>query len=303
MRKRYGFLFRIMAMFAVSAGIPALAAENTNIYTTKVGDLEVSLLSEGQSEGKASILLDATPEALKKYAPNGVFPMAANAFMIRTSDKVFLVDTGYGRKLFDSLKSLGISPEQVDGVLLTHMHGDHIGGLLRDGKPSFPKAQLYIAQKEHDYWTSDAAMNAAPENKRAAFEGARKAAAAYEGRRHLFEPVEPGAAGSSAIPGVQPLAAYGHTPGHTMFLIESKGEKLLLWGDLTHAMAIQMPIPSVAVTYDIDPKQAVASRAKVLKFVTEHNIPVAGAHVAFPAMGRLTAATEGGYTFTPLNAK
>jgi glyoxylase-like metal-dependent hydrolase (beta-lactamase superfamily II) len=96
------------------------------------------------------------------------------------------------------------------------------------------------------------------------------------------------------------LATYGHTPGHTSFLIESKESKLLIWGDLTHAMAIQMPYPQVAVTYDVNPEGAVQSRKAVLTYVSENHIPVAGMHIAYPAIGEIKSISDGGYQFLPL---
>jgi len=104
------------------------------------------------------------------------------------------------------------------------------------------------------------------------------------------------------LKGVSAIAAYGHTPGHTMFLVESGGKKLLVWGDLTHAMAIQMPRPSVSVTYDSDPVAAAEARKEVLKYVSENKIPVAGMHVAYPGVGGVETDPEnpGGYKFIPI---
>jgi glyoxylase-like metal-dependent hydrolase (beta-lactamase superfamily II) len=103
-------------------------------------------------------------------------------------------------------------------------------------------------------------------------------------------------------PGIRAAAAYGHTPGHTLFLIESEGEQLLLWGDLTIAMAVQMPLPKVATTYDRDPDASVASRLQVLRYAAERDVVVGGAHIPYPGMGRLAAdpAIAGGFTFTPI---
>ncbi|MCL1822154.1 MAG: MBL fold metallo-hydrolase, partial [Prolixibacteraceae bacterium] len=105
---------------------------------------------------------------------------------------------------------------------------------------------------------------------------------------------------STLLPGICALAAYGHTPGHTMYLVESENEKFLIWGDLIHAMAIQMPYPEVAVTYDIDPVQAVKSRQETLKFIEKNKIPVGGIHIAFPGMGKISQNDKNGYVFTPL---
>jgi glyoxylase-like metal-dependent hydrolase (beta-lactamase superfamily II) len=102
------------------------------------------------------------------------------------------------------------------------------------------------------------------------------------------------------LPDIQGIAAYGHTPGHTAFMVGSSGQQMLIWGDLTHATPVQMPYPQLAVTYDVDPNQAVASRMKILEYIAKNNIPIAGMHIAFPGMGHVKANSEGGYAFTPL---
>ena len=274
----------------------AFAVEGVRTY--KVGEFDISLLSEGQSDGNNSNLIGADEEMMKKYVPNGTYPTAVNTFLIRTPDRLVLVDTGFGRELFKNMKSLGVEAEQIDAVLLTHMHGDHIGGLLVDGKAAFPKAKLYLAQQEHDYWTNEEIMKTFPENRQGGFKNSQAAIAAYSAAVELFSPTGLGA-GSELLPGVTPAAAFGHTPGHTVYMVESGTEKLLIWGDLTHAMAIQMPVPEVAMTYDVDPEMAVASRLAVLKYVSENKIPVAGMHIPHPAVGSV-APSNGGYAFEPL---
>lgn len=276
------------------------AQDSKDVFTVKRGDYEICLLSEGQQTGQTGILKNATPEMLREYVPEGAFPNSCNAFLIKMSGKMILVDTGFGRKLFDNLKSLGVEPSQIDILLLTHMHGDHIGGMLRDGAKAFPNADVYIARKEHDYWNSKEIMNGFPENRQGGFQNAQKVIETYGNRVKLFDPDEINGSSSTLLPGIRAIAAYGHTPGHTMFLVDSGGQKILIWGNLTHAMAIQMPHPEVAVTYDVDPDNATTARQKTLKFVEENKIPIAGMHIAFPGMGEITKNNKGGYVFTPL---
>ncbi|MDR1557302.1 MAG: MBL fold metallo-hydrolase [Tannerellaceae bacterium] len=286
MRTLFVFLLAVHSM-VIPVSIAAQHAEN--VFSYKLGLFEITLLSESQGQGNKNILIDATPEMLRKYAPEGSFPNATNAFFVKTPDTNILVDAGFGRNLFTNLQAIGITPEQVDVVLLTHMHGDHIGGMLRDGKPSFPHAEVYLAQPEHDYWLT---------NSRG--EQAREVIAAYKNKLHLFQPLEAGEKATPLLAGIQGIAAYGHTPGHTAFLVESDNEKLLIWGDLTHAMAIQMPYPQVAVTYDVTPGDAIAYRKKLLEYTLKNKIPVAGMHIAFPGIGTIAKdpASEG-YVFTP----
>jgi glyoxylase-like metal-dependent hydrolase (beta-lactamase superfamily II) len=275
----------LIFIFMAAIGSNAQCTTGTD-FPERVGDYKVYLLSEGQQKGNTGILIGATPEMIAEQIPDGTFPNAANAFLVQTPDKNILVDTGFGRLLFENLKSTGLDANQIDVVLITHMHGDHIGGLLKNGQVLFPNAQLYISQPERDYWAGE--KNA----------GAVAVLNAYEQQLVLFEPNSLDSLSQSLLPGIIPVATYGHTPGHTSFLVESKGDKLLIWGDLTHAMAIQMPYPQVAVTYDVNPEEAVQSRQAVLKYVSENAIPVAGMHIAYPAMGKVQASGSG-YEFVP----
>jgi glyoxylase-like metal-dependent hydrolase (beta-lactamase superfamily II) len=223
---------------------------------------------------------------LQKYLPDRTFQSEVNAFLIRTPDKNILIDAGLGRNLLDNLQSLDVSPGQINIILLTHMHGDHIGGLLRDGKPVFPNAEMYLSQPEYDHWSKS-------ENKQAL-----NVLSAYKNKLKLFIPEELGSKKANLFAGFQGIADYGHTPGHTAYLIESGSARLLIWGDLAHVMAVQMPHPEIAVTYDSNPKQAIEYRRKILKYVVKNNIPVAGMHIVSPAIGDVIA--EGtGYEFTP----
>ncbi len=275
------------------------AAQAPAVFTYKLGDGSVSLLSEGQSERKSSLFVGASEYMVKKHTPSGVYSTAANAFLVRLSGQTILIDTGYGQKLFENMRLLGVTPEQVDAVLLTHMHGDHIGGLLSEGKKTFPKAKVFVAQQEYDYWTNKEIMKSLPEDKQKAFAKAEEVIEAYGTSIKKFIPAKLGTQTEALLPNITPYAAFGHTPGHTVYLIENKGESLLVWGDLTHSMAMQMPEPTVAMVYDVAPDEAVASRLAVLQYVVDKNIPVAGMHIPFPAMGTLKKAESGGFTFTP----
>ncbi|MDR2424211.1 MAG: MBL fold metallo-hydrolase [Prevotellaceae bacterium] len=267
--------------------IVEISAQEQNVITFQVGEATISLLSEGQSNSSTNNLIGATPEILKKYAPDGNCPSACNAFLVQINGKKILIDTGFGRNLFKNIESLGLNVEQIDAVILTHMHRDHIGGLLRDEKAAFPKAELCVAQSEYDYWTEDERKNSVG----TIFE-------AYGKKLKLFTPASSPENQNVNIHGLKPLAAFGHTPGHTAFLIESGDARLLVWGDLTHAMAVQMPHPEVAITYDVNPEQAIASRKKILEYVSKNKIPVAGMHIAYPAVGDVKS-LNGRYEFTP----
>lgn len=259
-------------------------------FTHKVGQCEVYLLSEVQQQIKTDLLVGATPEMLAECAPKGTIANSMSAYMVRTPDKVVLVDAGMGAKIFDNLAAAGVKPEQVNTILITHMHYDHIGGLLRNGEKAFPNAEIYIATPEVNYWEAETSAGG---------ENARKVIAAYKDQVHTFLPGTFDAKTAPVVPGFQAIFAPGHTPGHTMYLLTSGKDRFLFWGDLTHALGIQMPYPQVALTYDVHPALAIATRAMVLEYVSKHQLPVAGMHIEYPGMGTIQQA-EKGYRFFPL---
>jgi glyoxylase-like metal-dependent hydrolase (beta-lactamase superfamily II) len=273
-----------VVLSAMAAG--GFAADN-NIFSYRVGRFEVIMLVESRREGNSGILIGADDAAVARYIPGGTFPSETNTFLIRGGGRTVVVDTGFGTTIFESMRALGVRPDQVDAVLLTHLHGDHIGGLQQNGVARFPRAKLYLAKQERDYWLRDKPNDAAA-----------AALAPYGSRTEVFFPGQLGVSSRELVPGIVAVAAFGHTPGHTMFLVESEGRKLLIWGDLMHAQNIQFPRPDISVTYDTDPAAAAAVRKQVLEYAAANRIPVAGMHLTYPAVGTVQA--EGsGYRFTP----
>ena len=146
-----------------------------------------------------------------------------------------LIDSGAGSlfgptlgNLPASLAAAGYRPEQIDAVLITHMHGDHVGGLAPDGKPAFPNAVVYSSKPEADFWLSQANMDQAPADRKGSFEGAMKMLKPYIAAGK-FQRID---GGTEIAPGIKSVAASGHTPGHNAYVVESGAHKLVLWGDL-----------------------------------------------------------------------
>ena len=283
----------VLLMFIFSH---AMKAQN-NVITFQVGSFAVTLLSEGQQQGRTNILIGATEEMLKQAVPDGTFPNATNVFLVETGSKVFLFDAGLGPKTIENLELYGKKASDVDAVFITHMHGDHIGSLLLNGEKGYPNATLYISKPEHDYYMSDETLSSLPENRRGSIMSTRNIINAYKDKLNIFTPGEIENA-PELLPGVRGVAAYGHTPGHVGYLLESANGKIFMWGDLTHAMAIQMTFPEVAVSYDTDTAKAIESRVKLLKYLSDNNLLVAGAHIQSPGIGRLSKSATTGYDFT-----
>jgi glyoxylase-like metal-dependent hydrolase (beta-lactamase superfamily II) len=274
------------ALFFLFFGVQRVCADvgADGISSSKVGAFDVYALPERQSEGNVSILIGASSRDIEEYIPTGVYKTAVNAFAVRMPDGVILIDTGFGQNLALNLGRAGLAPEDIDAVLITHSHGDHIVGLLKDGSPAFPNAKVYISAAEFE-WSPPV----------------RRSLSGYEGRVVRFTPGDLADSGTELMKGVKAIAAYGHTPGHTMFLIESGKERLLVWGDLTHAIDIQAPRPDISVTYDSDPAMAAEVRKAALKFAAEASIPIAGMHIAYPGAGKIEPDSKraGSYKFVP----
>ena len=272
---------------AIAVG--GFAAETDGIYTFKVGKFEVSMLVESEREGSAEILIGVDEDFLGQYIPESGFMHSTNTFLIKTPKQNILVDTGFGGAVFEKMKQLGVEPDKIDAVLLTHMHGDHIGGLQKDGEALFPKAKIYVSSRDREYFTQTQVN-----------EGAVAALAPYGSRVVTFEPGELGARIRDLLPGIKPIAAYGHTPGHTAFLVEDGRGKLLIAGDFLHVALVQVPAPDVSASYDVDPKLAAATRRQLLDYAAKNKIPIGGMHIVYPAVGNVETAGNG-FKFVPGN--
>jgi glyoxylase-like metal-dependent hydrolase (beta-lactamase superfamily II) len=289
---------------AALAGAPQLKTQAPGWYRMMLGDFEVTSLNDGTFPmDLEKLLTDITPKQLdedlsRSFLTNPV-EASVNGFLVNTGTKLVLIDTGAGSffgptvgKLMANLEASGYRPEQVDEIYITHMHSDHIGGLIAGGKMAFPNAVVRASQQEADYWLSKAKMAAAPAAAKDGFSNAMQALQPYiaAGR---FKPFN---GDVELVPGIRAVAAPGHTPGHSLYMVESAGAKLLLWGDIMHAAAAQFPDPSVAIHYDSDMPAATEQRKKVFADAAEHRYWVAGAHLPFPGIGHLRL-NGSGYTF------
>lgn len=301
MKRLFTLLSLCLTLSFLSA--PGLAKDK-EILT--IGNMQIETLVDEADEGDTSILLGASPEMLQEYIPTGKYPTVIASTLIRDGDQIILIDTGLGNKLAQNLQERNIDPADVKTILITHMHFDHINGLVRDGKAFFPNAKIYIAEPELAYWTNDDNISKVPEQYQSVmkefFKNSQNILAAYEGNIVPFMPGELAENGKTLFPGINAIAAYGHTPGHTVFLLHNENNKLLVLADTLHVGVIQFPRPDVSVTYDLDPEQAAKTRSILFAYAATHAIPIAGMHQAQTTFGLLKPhpKEENGYTLEPL---
>lgn len=260
-----------IAVAPVQAAAPMQHKQVPGFYRMMIGDFEVTALFDGGISIDSS-LLSGDPALIQSLLLRSFFddPQkvsgSVTGYLINTGSKLILIDTGTGGhwggpllgKLTDNLKAAGYKPAQVDLVLLTHMHADHIGGIYdAKGQRVFLKAQISMMKTESDFWLSKDIAEKAPE----------------------------------AIP--------GHTPGHVGYRVSSKGQSLLIWGDVAHVVAVQMPHPEAGIAFDADGPTAIKTRQDLFVKLAEDNTLVGATHMPFPGFGRLRK-EDTGYSWVPV---
>src|SRR5712675_3776737 len=281
---------------AALAGGPQHHDQAPGFSRLKVGDLEVTALFDGTGVfdphwlNGAKATMDAVVKALQED-PH-MLDVVDMGFLVNTGKQLILVDAGAGTwwggaalgRLVGSLRSAAYTPEEVDLVLVTHLHSDHVGGLTtQDGKRVFPNADVYVAKAESDFWLSPEIAAKAPKDAQPFFQSAQGIAAPYikAGKWHTFSDSEP------IVEGMQLIPLAGHTPGHTGYEFSSKGQKVLFWGDIVHALRLQLQRPEVTAMFDIDQTAAAATRHQLLTRLVREDVLIAGPNMNFPALGRL----------------
>jgi len=297
-----------LASLAASAAAPQAKGQAPGWYRMMVGDFEVTALADGTVGLPVDKLLtNTTPghvqAALARAYLKVPLETSVNGYLINTGSKLVLIDTGAANlfgptlgNLLSNLKASGYQPEQVDEIYITHLHADHVGGATLNGQAAFPNAIIRTDKREGDFWLSKENLEKAPEAMKGFFQGAQASMKPYvdAGKYKPFD------GDGELVPGIRSMATYGHTPGHTVYVVESKGQKLVVWGDLMHVAAVQFAEPSVTIQFDSDSKRAAPQRKKAYADAAKGGYYVAVAHVSFPGIGQLRADGKG-YRWLPAN--
>ncbi|MBR0717137.1 MBL fold metallo-hydrolase [Bradyrhizobium liaoningense] len=285
----------------VLAKAPKLGTQPSYFYRFDLGNTEVTVVSDGPLllGPPKGTFIGVPDDAVKKMlsdnflSPENVM-LEQNSPIVNTGDKLILFDTGMGTaKNFGpttgrqqkSMKEAGIKPEDIDAVVFSHAHIDHIGGVVgEDGNVLFPNAQYYIAQSDFDFWTDEGKAGGPLKD---FVLHARKNLLPVRDRLVFYKD------GQEFLPGVQAIAAPGHTIGHTIFMVTSNGKSFAFLGDLTHHPILLLEKPRMQFSYDTDPAQAAETRVKLLDMIAAQKIPVMAYHYAWPGVGHIAKTGEG----------
>jgi glyoxylase-like metal-dependent hydrolase (beta-lactamase superfamily II) len=265
---------------ATHAAAPILDAGTAPFQRVKLGEFDVTTLLAGTRSVPAPQTIfgmNVDKATFDNVSAAAHLPIDAAQFfftptVVNTGAELILFDTGLsGAGTTAALAAAGYTPEQIDVVVITHMHGDHIGGLSTDGTRTFPNARYVTGSKEYDAWSGMENEN---------FDGKMKPLA--EETAMLDD-------GGSVASGITAMAAYGHTPGHMAYMLESNGKQLLLGADFANHYVWSLANPDWEVKFDMDKSAAAATRRKVLGMLSADKVPFVGYHMPWPAVGYVDA--------------
>ncbi len=298
-----GTAFAQQAQPQTSMEVDHVMPPETNRF--KLGNFEVLVVKDGaRPSGKPQETFgtnqsaEAVGELLEQnFLPKEQFVNSFSPALINTGTDLVLFDTGFGEggreagngRLIEGLAAAGYTPDDVTVVVLTHMHGDHIGGLMEKGKPAFSKARYVMGQAEYDFWTDEKRVGTPAEN----------------GHKGVLASVKPLAEkttfigdGAEVVPGITAMAAFGHSPGHMIFRAESEGKELVLTADTANHYVLSLQRPEWEVRFDMDKAAAAASRKKVFDMIATDRVAFLGYHMPFPSVG-YAEKLDTGYRFVP----
>ncbi|WP_327752024.1 MBL fold metallo-hydrolase [Sphingobium sp. SJ10-10] len=289
----------------------AASAENVrqiDYYRATLGEMRITVISDGtafRDTVKLVTRLDAKLVAKMLHDAYREQPteLSINAFLIETGGKRILIDTGAGDlfkprdggRLIENLKAAGFSPDDIDAVLITHIHADHTGGLMFNGKKVFTRSKIYIPEADYAFWMDEDAAKRAVEPLKHVYDQARTCIGPYipTGQIRTF------AWGEQLFPGITALKGAGHTPGHSYFALESGGQKMLMVGDTVHVAEVQFARPDASVQFDVDQKAAAEQRKALFDDAARRGYWLAFDHVSFPGIGHVRADGDG-YAWIPI---
>lgn len=312
-------LFAGSAAVAAAMALPAVAqqaaapaaptatnAQAPGFYRFKVGGLTVTTVHDGffrrpvQGFVRNAELSEVQAVLAQSFMPADTLTVPFTMTFVTTPSGIIAFDAGTGPQMNPTsgqaaanMRAAGIDPARVVAVVVSHFHGDHISGLTtNDGERLFPNAEIVVPAAEWAWWSDQGNATRSPEGQRGNFANAARRFGPYQGR------IRQVADGAEAVPGIRAMAAYGHTPGHTIYHIADGGEQMVFLADVTNRPELMAPRPEWQIVFDFDGDMAAATRRRVLDRVATDRMRVTGYHFPFPANGYFIK-DGNGYRFVP----
>jgi glyoxylase-like metal-dependent hydrolase (beta-lactamase superfamily II) len=292
----------------LQAKAPLGVSAPANAYRYRIGSFEVTALFDGSIKRPldAGLVTNAPFDEVKAalseaFLPTDSYEIPFTTLAVNTGSQVILIDTGTGGKLaptagrmLAAMELAGIKPEQVDTVLFSHFHADHIQGLRNaSGALNFPNAEIVVPEAEWAYWADEGQASRAPEGRKGNFKLVETNFAAEKARIRRIK------GGEEVVPGITAISTFGHTPGHTSYQIASGNSAMIALGDLTNRPELFVKHPEWSAMFDMDAAMARENRFRMLDRCAADKLLVAGYHFPFPAAGFIRKAGKG-YELAPV---
>lgn len=310
-RRAFG-VAALTAPALISSAAPLVAqsaganSQPASVYGATIGAYRVTTLLDGilpmstgwfPSDDQAAI-----QSALAKSGISGEsIPAPVNAYLLQSDTATILVDAGLGGldmmgpgfgQISAGLAALGVTPSDIDTLVMTHAHPDHIGGMIGANGAAFPNAELVVTNVEHQFWNDDGIMAQVPEDAKGAFQLARAVFGAYADRLKLVED------GAEIAPGVTMEIVPGHTMGHAALHIDGGDRQLMMVTDAVHSIDLQTALPEQGTMFDTDAALAAQSRIRLFDRVSADNVLIVGCHIHYPSFGRIVRSGDA-YRYAP----